>query len=419
MHLTIITIGTRGDVLPYLALGLGLQRAGYRVRIAAQGIYAGLIESHGFEFAPVAGDPRATMESQSGQAWQQSGRNALALIKSMRAVFAGEDMTASLNDTLKACEGTQAILYAFFGTAGYHIARKLGVPSIFTLLQPFSRSHEVPSLGFPDLPLGRCYNGLTHRMTEQMLWQLGGRPINRWRQESLGLPALPASGPFAQVYREGEPHLYGFSRHVVPLPSDWPPSHRISGYWFLDPDPDWEPPETLRDFLAQGPKPIAIGFGSMSGETARAITRTALEAVRLAGTRAVLLGGWAAVHRESLPDGVLALDYVPHPWLFPRVAAVVHHGGAGTTAAGLRAGVPSVLVPFFGDQPYWGRRVRALGVGPRPVQARQLNPERLARAISDAIDSPEIASAAAALGERIRAEDGVARAVELVGEMLK
>ncbi|MFN2275162.1 MAG: glycosyltransferase, partial [Anaerolineales bacterium] len=284
MHLTIITIGTRGDVLPYIALGLGLQRAGYRVRIAAQGIYAGLIESHGFEFAPVAGDPRATMESQSGQAWQQSGRNALALIKSMRAVFAGEDMTASLNDTLKACEGTQAILYAFFGTAGYHIARKLGVPSIFTLLQPFSRSHEVPSLGFPDLPLGRCYNGLTHRMTEQMLWQLGGRPINRWRQESLGLPALPASGPFAQVYREGEPHLYGFSRHVVPRPSDWPPSHRISGYWFLDPDPDWEPPETLRDFLAQGPKPIAIGFGSMSGETARAITRTALEAVRLAGT---------------------------------------------------------------------------------------------------------------------------------------
>jgi sterol 3beta-glucosyltransferase len=194
MHTTIVTVGTRGDVQPYLALGLGLKDAGFRVRLATQSIYAPLIQSHGLEFAVISGDPRATMERQSGQDWQRSGRNLFALAKSMREVFAGENLIRAFDDTLAACQGTDAILYAFFGTAGYHVARKLDIPSVFTLLQPFSRSHEAPSLGFPKLPLGRIYNWLTHLATEQMLWRLGGPALNRWRQDRLGLPRFPGRG---------------------------------------------------------------------------------------------------------------------------------------------------------------------------------------------------------------------------------
>jgi sterol 3beta-glucosyltransferase len=417
MHTTIVTVGTRGDVQPYLALGLGLKDAGFRVRLATQSIYAPLIQSHGLEFAVISGDPRATMERQSGQDWQRSGRNLFALAKSMREVFAGENLIRAFDDTLAACQGTDAILYAFFGTAGYHVARKLDIPSVFTLLQPFSRSHEAPSLGFPKLPLGRIYNWLTHLATEQMLWRLGGPALNRWRQDRLGLPPVPWSGPFAQIYREGEPFLYGFSHHVVPRPVDWPPNHFISGYWFMGADPEWEPPESLLRFLDQRSRPVAIGFGSMSGPSAREMARIALKAVQMAGVRAVLIGGWAAADRQPLPEEVYALDFAPHDWLFPRMAAVVHHGGAGTTAAGLRAGVPSVLIPFFGDQPFWGRRVHALGVGPKPIQRRHLSADRLAHAIEQAV-GPGYRAAAADLGERIRAEDGVATAAGILQKIL-
>jgi UDP:flavonoid glycosyltransferase YjiC (YdhE family) len=208
--------------------------------------------------------------------------------------------------------------------------------------------------------------------------------------------------------------LYGFSTHVVPRPTDWDESVHVTGYWFLEGSADWHPPDELAAFLTSGPPPVYVGFGSMgaleSGDTAGIV----LEALRLAGQRGVVLTGAGEGIRHKTPDNILAVGTVPHDWLFPRVAAVVHHGGAGTTAAGLRAGVPSVLVPVFADQPFWGRRVADLGVGPEPIPHCRLAAERLARAIGLAVSDEPMRRRAAELGRAIRAEDGVSRAVRLV-----
>jgi UDP:flavonoid glycosyltransferase YjiC (YdhE family) len=214
------------------------------------------------------------------------------------------------------------------------------------------------------------------------------------------------------------PYLYGFSPSVVPRPADWPAWHHISGYWFLDRDPNWKPPADLIRFLENGQKPISIGFGSMTGSDAENLLKLAIEAIERTKQRAVLLGGWANLAALQLPETIFQIDAVPHDWLFPKVAAVVHHGGSGTTAAGLRAGVPTIVVPFFGDQPYWGRRVHALGVGPQSIQRKSLTVSNLSEAISQAIQDRDMQQKAAALGERIRAEDGVGSAVAFLQDYL-
>ena len=418
MHITIVTLGSRGDIQPYLPLALGLKRAGFKVRVATFNAFREVVLEHGLEFAQISGDPRSTMNSEAGQAWLRSGRNMVAATKQMRRTLTGEDLMPAFNDALEACSGTDAVIYSFMGATAYHVAEKLDVPSIFALVQPFTRSRFVPSMIAPDLPLGGGYNRLTHWISEQLIWQMVRPMINRWRRESLDLRPMPWHGPFDGLYEQEMPYLYGFSPSVVPRPADWPAWHHISGYWFLDRDPTWIPPDPLLRFLEAGPKPISIGFGSMTGRGTGKLLEVATQAIQRIGQRAVLLGGWADIGSIELPETIFKIDAVPHDWLFPRMAAVVHHGGAGTTAAGLRAGVPSMLVPFFGDQPYWGRRVQALGVGPPPIQRKSLTAPKLAEAISSAVDDETIRQNAAVLGERIRTEDGVQSAVDFIAVYL-
>ena len=188
----------------------------------------------------------------------------------------------------------------------------------------------------------------------------------------------------------------------------------MTGYWFLDPSIEWTPPADLVDFLQSGTPPIYIGFGSMGNRKPEETTRIALKALAMTGQRGVLAAGWGGLSQTDLPETVHMISSIPHSWLFPRMAAVVHHGGAGTTAAGLRAGIPSIVVPFFGDQPFWGQRVAKLGVGPVPIPKRQLSAERLTAAINQAVQNRPMRNQAAALGEQIRAEDGIAQAVSII-----
>jgi UDP:flavonoid glycosyltransferase YjiC (YdhE family) len=214
------------------------------------------------------------------------------------------------------------------------------------------------------------------------------------------------------------PTLYGVSPVVFPRPADWPAWVHLTGYWFLDQPVDWQPPAELLDFLDRGQAPVYIGFGSMSGRDPAATTETVVAALAAAGQRGVLLTGWGGLDRAAMETAaklhgvdVLAVESVPHDWLFPRMAAVFHHGGAGTTAAGLRAGVPSAAVPFFGDQPYWGAILADLGVGPAPIAQNELSVPRLAAAITRATGELALRARAAEIGQRIRAEDGVGTAV--------
>nr|WP_277425840.1 glycosyltransferase [Lysobacter enzymogenes] len=211
--------------------------------------------------------------------------------------------------------------------------------------------------------------------------------------------------------------LYGYSRHILPPPDDWPEEVKVTGSWFLDQADVWQPPQGLADFLAEGEKPVYFGFGSMLANNAEALTEVVLEAVRIGGRRAVLATGWGGLRCEPgrLSDKVYVIEAAPHDWLFPRMAATVQHGGAGTTVAAARAGVPSVFVPFFGDQPFWARRMHALGTAPPALDRRTVTAQQMAQAVEDAL-RPERVRAAQELGEKIRAENGGIAAIRALNE---
>jgi UDP:flavonoid glycosyltransferase YjiC (YdhE family) len=264
------------------------------------------------------------------------------------------------------------------------------------------------------LRFGIPFNYLTHLFVEQMLWQPSRSQVNRWLTEDLDMEPLKFTGPFGEIYRSDTPLLFAFSKKVYSKPRDWPPHHHITGYWTLEGSQDWQPPDKLRRFLEAGPAPIYAGFGSMPSSRPEEAAEVVLEALRLSGQRGLLLQGWGGLSARDLPEDVHMIEAAPHEWLFARMAAVIHHGGAGTTAAGLRAGVPSIIVPHFSDQPFWGERVRALGVGPRPIPRRLLSAKRLAAAIRKAVFDESMRVRAARLGEELRTEDGVARAVGII-----
>jgi UDP:flavonoid glycosyltransferase YjiC (YdhE family) len=219
--------------------------------------------------------------------------------------------------------------------------------------------------------------------------------------------------------RQRYPILYGFSPTVVPKPADWGERIHVTGYWFLERPSDWQPPADVADFIRSGPPPVYVGFGSMGNRDPREVTEIVLDALDRCRQRGVILTGWGGLSRADLPDNVFGIESMPFDWLFPRMSAVVHHGGAGTTSAGLRAGVPSVIVPFFADQPFWAERVCRLGVGPGPVHRKRLTAERLARAISIAVNDSRMRDRAGEIGERIRGEDGVAAAVHFIDRYLE
>jgi sterol 3beta-glucosyltransferase len=213
--------------------------------------------------------------------------------------------------------------------------------------------------------------------------------------------------------------LYAYSPHVVPRPDDWPAHHVVTGYWFLPPPAEWQPSEELRAFLSAGPPPVYIGFGSMMTQDPQKTTALVTQALSQAGQRAVLVGGWGALEGgSSHSEDLLFINDVPHHWLFPQMAAVVHHGGAGTTGAALRSGVPSIVVPFSFDQHFWGDRVAKMGVGPRPLPYPKLTAQSLAAAITQAIGDPGMRERAAGLGANIQQEQGTAQALEHIHRVL-
>jgi UDP:flavonoid glycosyltransferase YjiC (YdhE family) len=326
-----------------------------------------------------------------------------------------------LRNGLNACQGSDLIIGGVAGFfTGFALAEKLNLPFIPAFYFPFTPTREFPNalVPLPPVRLPGWANRLTHRMAQQMLWLNFRSADNRARQEVLGLSPESFGGPFAAWEKRNGTVLYGYSSQVIPRPVDWPDCIHVTGYWFLEPDPAWQPPIELARFLEAGSPPVYIGFGSMGSSKGEATTALILKALEMSGQRGVLLSSNLRDRSDRLPPNVFVIDSVPFDWLFPRMAAVVHHGGAGTTSMGLRAGVPAVVTPFMGDQPFWARRVHELGAGPRPIPRRHLTAERLAEAIHTAVSDRSMAEAAARLGEHIRAENGVAEAVAIVEQSL-
>lgn len=412
MRIVIVTLGTRGDVQPYIALGEGLKRAGHRVRLATHANFRDFVTSSGLDFSPIVIDPRDILVAHEGPQWLTTTGNSLrSLHRIVRA--AAPFVRQVCIDCLSACKEADTIMCSVPGClVGYHIAEKLRVPFYPAFLQNVTRTRAFPSMLAPILPLGDSYNWLSYSLCDHLLWQTVRPYVNAVRRAVLDLPPMPAEFPLERLWKQHHPHLYGFSSEVVPKPREWGDWVHVTGYWFLDRPEDWQPPADLVDFLDSGPAPVSVGFGSVQIQNPEETTALVLKALARTRQRGILLTGWGGLSQSDLPDSVFKLESIPHDWLFPRMAAVVHHGGAGTTAAALRAGVPSVVIPRFTDQPFWGFRVAQLGVGPRPIPRSQLSVERLADAIQVAVDDKAIKARAAALGRRLQAEDGVAQAVE-------
>jgi UDP:flavonoid glycosyltransferase YjiC (YdhE family) len=282
------------------------------------------------------------------------------------------------------------------------------------MLQPFGRTRAFPSALLPArLSFGDLYNRASYYVMEQAMWLPWRRMTNEWRRQTLGLSSHPGQGPWKMMYTSGFPCLYGFSPAILPAPEDWPPAHVITGYWFLDEEPGWTPGNALEKFLSSGSRPLYIGFGSMGANHDRRVLRVVEAALELSGLRAVVTpGGHSGGPFPESSRRMIFEEQVPHAWLFPRVSAVMHHGGAGTTAEGLRAGVPSIIFPGASDQYFWAERIARLGAGPRPVGRGDLTPAGLAKLFIRAVMDPGMRDRARLLGARIRAENGVARAME-------
>ncbi|MFI8193359.1 glycosyltransferase [Streptomyces sp. NPDC085946] len=392
MRILIITAGSRGDVAPYTGLGRRLLEAGHQVAVAAHPSFAALLGGCGLDHRPVPGDPRGLIRDWARAASREETQ---ALTRAYADGLADGVAKAVADgaDLLLTASGPAPLSR----TAG----EAFGVPVIGTYLVPSFATGRFPlpnarNTGGPG-PEGNLAAG---RDVLRRAEGVFAGAVTRLR----ALLGLPAGAPAAPV--DVRPVFHGFSPRVVPRPEDWPSWAEVVGYWWPARPDGWQPPAELVDFLQAGPPPVFIGFGSMAVGQGERLGELVAAAVRRAGVRAVVQEGWAGLSGRG--DDVLAVGDVPHDWLFPRVAAVVHHAGAGTTAAGLRAGVPAVPVPVMADQPFWASRLYELGVAPRPVPFQGLTAEALGDAITACLSEPAHHRRAAGLARGIAAEDGTA-----------
>jgi len=413
MQVTFIASGSRGDVQPYVALGKGLKEAGHTVRVLATQDFQELITTYSLEFVDMGGSMEKV--AQSMQALLEQGKlfKILASMGDAAKRLAGQAAVSGL----AACQGSDLIIGGLGGLfVGLALSEKLGIPFIPAYLYPFTPTREFPSVltPLPKTRLTSWANRPSHRLAQQMMWQTTRKADNKTRLQVLQIAPAPFWGPFASMQQQKQTILCGYSPQVVPFPKDWDDFIHITGYWFLEPPAGWKPPVDLMNFLQSGPPPIYIGFGSMPNSKPEETADLVLQALAQTGQRGVLSSGWGGLKKEALPETVFMIGSMPHSWLFPQMAAVVHHGGVGTTAAGLRAGIPAIVTPFFGDQPFWAQRVYELGVGPRPIPRRRLTVERLSESIRSALSDRAMQARAASLGEFIRAENGIAQAVAVI-----
>lgn len=412
MNVTILAIGSRGDAHPYVALGVGLRRAGHAVRFVTTTDFTHLAREHGLDVEPVPFSVQAALAERSAQRAVEGGGHRASFSAFARIARSGARALA--RTALTATDGADVLVGGLSAIAvGTAVATRTGVPFVPALNVPVDATAAWPGVLFPNLRIGShaWSNRTSHRLTHLALWLTVRAGADAARVEVLGMPPLPRFGGLARLLPSELPVLYGISSAILPTPADWPATRHVVGTWFLDPPPLWRPDAELEAFLAAGAAPVYIGFGSMGADDPAATARLVLDAIHEAGLRAIVHRGWARLLDGEAPAHVHAVESVPHGWLLPRVAAAVHHGGAGTTAASLRAGLPTVVVPFHGDQPFWARRVRDLGAGPTPIPRRRLDAGRLATALVEATSDPSLRRRASELGAQIRAEDGVGDAV--------
>jgi len=394
MRIAILTVGSRGDVQPGIALGVGLQRSGHEVVLAAHKDFEDLVTAEKLEFAIMPGG--------LNEEELESHENREELLRQrMRAV-------------LDICDGAEAIAYTSLAFTAYHVAEKLGALPIRMLFVP-----EVMTGSFPSVharvsrTYGSYHSRLSHAIEKLSHWAVLWRPMNRVRGEILDLPGIPLWGPDIRMRRERVPALLSASPALLPRPDDWPPWAQITGYWFLDSVSDWEPPEDLARFLAAGPPPVFLEAGGFTQDVWTRTMRTVVAVLVAAGRRVITAWQDESWADSEPPEGVFVMSHdTPHAWILPHTCAVVAHGGTGTTHAIARAGLPTMTIPIFPVQRFWAERLHAAGMAPPSLPIHRVTPEAVANRIDALFSDTSYAERAAEVGTAVRAERGVARAVQ-------
>ncbi|KAI1478481.1 glycosyltransferase family 1 protein [Daldinia eschscholtzii] len=414
MKITCLTIGSRGDVQPYIALCKGLMAEGHKPRIATHAEFKTWIEGHGIEFAPVEGDPSELM-----RICIQNGTFTWAFLREANSKFRGwlDELLAS---AYTACQGSDLLIESPSAMAGIHIAEALAIPYFRAFTMPWTRTRAYPhAFVMPEHKMGGAYNYVTYVMFDNVFWKATAHQINRWRNNILGLP----NTNLEKLQPNKVPFLYNFSPAVVAPPLDYSDWIRVTGYWFLDEGAEWTPPDDLMNFIQQARKDekklVYVGFGSIIVPDPAKMTQEVIDAVLKADVRCVLSKGWsdrlgnkdAAVPEQTLPPEIFQIKSAPHDWLFSQMDAAAHHGGSGTTGASLRAGIPTIIRPFFGDQFFFGSRVEDLGVG---ICLKKWGANSFARALWETTHSERMIVKARVLGETIRKENGVDTAIQCI-----
>lgn len=408
MKISILAYGSRGDVQPFLALATGLRKVGHSVLLAAPYRFSDLAAALHVPFFPLAGDPQ-----EISVAINAAGTNLYGMVKSIRDYAVGIAPQV-VSQMMEASAGADLLVHSFLFTSGAHgLARSMGIPDISIQTFPmFAPTRAYPNVGFP--PLGGTGNYLSHWLATQV-FRLGSE--SGFRQIQSLLPATfprDLSWPFEGQHPS--PLLIACSPHVIPPDRHWRENVHVSGYLFLD-EEGYQPPADLDQFINAGPAPVCVTFGSMVNKATERMRAQVLGALDRQGERVILLSGWG-IPASSSAKSVFCLDSVPHSWLFPRCKVVIHHGGAGTTAAALRAGVPAIIIPHTADQPFWARRVRELGAGALPMPIQGLSTPRMLAAL-DEVSRPEIIAGARRLANELASEDGVGMAVRLIERQME
>lgn len=407
MNITILTFGSRGDVQPFLPLSLGLMSRGHKVILAAPARFKSLVEEHGINFFPLAGDPE-----ELSRRLNEAGYNFFKLIKELmsHAVDIGAEMMRQTED---ACRDADLIIHTFAHAVGAHtLAREKNIPDIHIQTFPmFTPTGDYPNISLPNLG-NRFLNRLTHTASLKITELTSSLGFDQVRRRA-GLPKRKLYSPF----KDSPPHLQtpilcAWSPSLIPPSSDWSPRVHVTGYYFFPYNGSYEPPNELKMFLESGKPPVCISFGSMVNKNVEKIDEIIRESLKQTDNRGIILSGWGSMKRESTND-LLYIESAPHDWLLPKCKMIVHHGGAGTTSSALHAGIPQVVVPFIADQPFWGSRVHAVGAAPKPIRINHLSVEKMVSAIAEA-ESKVILEHAQVIGQEIRSEDGVMNAVKLI-----
>jgi UDP:flavonoid glycosyltransferase YjiC (YdhE family) len=417
VRIVITTAGSRGDVAPYTGLARRLNDAGHTAVIATHEPFRAMVEALGIEFAGLAADPREILGTDEGRRWQAAS----GVVSAVRMVGLMRPYAREMAEkTLVATDGADLILCSSLTAPSYHTAQGRGIPSMGVFLQPLERTREFSSVLTGGV---RSYGPWGNRMSAAASEALLAVPfmgeVNRARI-GMGLPSISYRQLRRDLAEQQWPVLHGFSRHLVPRPTDWRAGLEVVGYWWSEPDPTWTPSAELVDFLAAGDPPVLLGFGSMAAGTgdAERLADVAVTALRSVGVRGILQAGWSGLTARTDDRGdILSIGEAPHDWLLPRVAAVVHHGGAGTTAAAVHHGVPAVPVSVLADQPFWSDRVHRAGAAAEPIPFTTLTADRLAYALRQVLHVPSYRAKAGALAARVSEEDGAGAVVEAVARL--